>query len=569
MPYVHVRKNLANLKISKLEIKLDITTLNMIIGFLYKDSVLRSRKALSNINKLFKSMDMSVYGEGDVESKNRIWIIEKTLDARLKEGFVSDDVIKKYCKDDTECDDYKKTLIDTLIEKGQKITYEESKYLLKQIDDRLAFGYSITLKRIVRELLDAIDETDIKSYKVVSEDLYNIATSIINIKRKSNSLGSEETFSLQEDAFNVVVADAISKLKNRNRYFITGIKYLNVFLAPAYMGSRLYTYLAFPGGGKSAILLESALDIRKYNADIETINPDNRPAVLFITMENTIEETVERIFNMTTSDDDIRNYSEKQILRMLKDQGELKLTEKNNIDIIIKYYPNRSISTNDLYDIIQDLEDDGIEVIALILDYLKRIRPYEPGGTEKEELKNITNELKTLAKLYNIPVITAQQLNRTASAVVDAAIQAKKEDVTRLVGRDGIAGAWEIIENSDVCIIINREKKIDTGKIYLTFKLLKRRYRSAAEDLNLRECEYFNQPYIDGSNIRLVHDVHADIPAAVTSLAASFAPADNPNPALAKRGNLNVREREEKKDKADGESEDVLGIAEAFEPFSF
>ena len=40
--------------------------------------------------------------------------------------------------------------------------------------------------------------------------------------------------------------------------------------------------------------------------------------------------------------------------------------------------------------------------------------------------------------------ITAQQLNRVAASVVDAAIQAKKEDVTRLVGRDGIAGAWEI-----------------------------------------------------------------------------------------------------------------------------
>ena len=40
--------------------------------------------------------------------------------------------------------------------------------------------------------------------------------------------------------------------------------------------------------------------------------------------------------------------------------------------------------------------------------------------------------------------ISAQQLNRSASSVVDAALQAKKEDVTRLVGRDGIAGAWEI-----------------------------------------------------------------------------------------------------------------------------
>ena len=40
--------------------------------------------------------------------------------------------------------------------------------------------------------------------------------------------------------------------------------------------------------------------------------------------------------------------------------------------------------------------------------------------------------------------ITAQQLNRTGASVIDAALQANKEDVTRLVGRDSIAGAWEI-----------------------------------------------------------------------------------------------------------------------------
>jgi replicative DNA helicase len=129
---------------------------------------------------------------------------------------------------------------------------------------------------------------------------------------------------------------------------------------------------------------------------------------------------------------------------MLIKQGGLTLTDKSNIDIIIKYYPNRSIDTNDLYGIIQDLEDEGVEVIALILDYLKRIRPAEKGENEKAELKNITNELKDLAIYWDIPVITAQQLNRTASAIVDAAIQAKKSDVTKLVGRDGVAGAWEI-----------------------------------------------------------------------------------------------------------------------------
>ena len=89
---------------------------------------------------------------------------------------------------------------------------------------------------------------------------------------------------------------------------------------------------------------------------------------------------------------------------------------------------------------------------------MKRIRPAEKGTSEKEELKNITNELKCLATYFDIPVITAQQLNRVAATVVDAALQAKKEDVTRLIGRDGVAGAWEIDYLWSPLVVV-REKK--------------------------------------------------------------------------------------------------------------
>lgn len=558
----NARKNLVNIRTSKLKIRMDITTLDMVVAFLYKQSVLRTRKALSNIDKLFKSLDLTIYKESDIDILNRIWIITTTLDGKLREGFVSDDVVKQYCKDREDCDDYKKDLIDVLTEKGQKITYEESKYLLRQIDDRLQFGYVITLKRVVEELISLIDEDDIKSYKAISDDLYDIAKTIINIRRKSNSLGSEQTFSLQEEVFHTVVSDALDKLKNRNRIFVTGIKMLNTFLAPGYMSRRLYTYLAFPGGGKSQMLLNAALDIRKYNAGIQCKNPDHRPAVLFITMENSIEETVERIFNIVASDDDIRNYTTKQVARMLRDDGQLKLTDKDNIDIIIKYYPNRSIATDDLYNIIQDLEDDNIEVIALILDYLKRIKPAEPADNEKTELKNITNELKDLSVILDIPVITAQQLNRVAASVIDAAIQAKKEDVTKLVGRDGVAGAWEIVENSDVVIIINREKKLSTGELFLTFKLLKRRYRSADTDDRMRELEYFNHPYVAGSSIKLVSDIDMDTSVSLTTLASDFIAADTTE-SSDKRGKKNAVERKEKKKKEENSFLDDFG------PFTF
>lgn len=402
----NILKNLKDIKMSKLKIKMDITTLDMIISFLYKDSVLRTRKTMNNIMKLMNSLDYRIYENDDNEPyiMSRIWIIQKTLEARLIEGFANDEMIKQYCFDHPDCDEYKKEILEDALKHGAKITHDESKYLIKQIDDRLNFGYTITLKEIFMELLNRLDEGDFRSYKAISEDLYQIASSVINIKRSTSSLGADQTFSLQDEIFQTVIPDALNRLKDRNRIFITGIRRWNTILSPGYMSKRLYTYLAFPGGGKSQILLKTALDVRKYNTRIQTKNPDKRPAVLFITMENSIEETVERIFNMTASNDDIRNYTEKQVIKKLKTEGGLTLTEKNNIDIIIQYYDNRSIDTNDLYGIIQDLEDEGIETIMLILDYVKRIRPAEKGESEKIELKNITNELKSLANYFDIPV---------------------------------------------------------------------------------------------------------------------------------------------------------------------
>lgn len=547
--------DIKSIKLKKLKIKFDITTLDMVIAFIYKESVLRTRKTLSNIYKLFTNLDELLY-EDNPALKDRIWIIKKSLEARITEGFESSAAfVMQYCKDDLECTEYAGKIIDDI--PLMKISHEESKYLVKKLDDSLEYGYTITIKDIMKQILNQIDDGDFKSYKAVQQDLYDIATSVINIKRNTVSLGSDQTFSLQADMFDTVIEDAMQKLKDRNRILVTGIQRWNTILAPGYQSKRLYTYLAFPGKGKSTILLKSALDIRKYNRDIKTKDPDKRPAVLFLTLENDIAETVERIYNMAVDTDDIRNYSSKQIKNRLKKDGQLELTEGNNIDIIIKEYKNRELDTNDLYGIINDLADEGVEVICLILDYMKRIRPAEKANDEKTELKNISNELKEIAKYFDISVITAQQLNRAGASVIDAALQAKKEDVTRLVGRDAIAGAWEIQENSDVTIIINPEVKMDTGELFMTFKMLKRRYRSSEDNDHLRRLDYFNHPFEVGSEIRLIDDIDYPKSISLESLATKFEPVED------KRGKKNAIERgENPKKKKEDDIDD-------FEPFSF
>lgn len=442
--------NAQNILMKPIKVKFDIQTLNMILAFIYKDSVLRNRKNLNYFKKVIDNIDPKVYKDNPLLER-RFWVIKKSIEAVNEVGLESFDLIKSYCLDQEDNDELSQSIINEI---GKyKISHEESKYLINKICDVLKFGYTVSVKEIFQDLLNKLDDEDFRSYKALEKDLNDIAISTISIHRSAGQLDSEETFALDDDTFAEVVEDSMNKLKDRNRIFVTGIQKLNVLLSPGYMSRRLYLYLAFPGKGKSTMLLKSAIDIKKYNKTVKTKDPSKRPAVLFLTLENDIPETVERMYNMTVDSDDIRNYTTKQVIHKLRKNGSLVVTEDDPIDIIIKEYKNQSITVEDIYGIIDDLSDQGIEVITLIVDYIKRLKPTNPAQSEKEELKNISNELKDLAKTKDICVITAQQLNRSGATIVDAALHANKTDITRLVGRDAIASAWELNSKGSTTLI--------------------------------------------------------------------------------------------------------------------
>lgn len=519
--------NTTDITLLPIKIKFSIKTLNAVIAFLLKSSALRTRKNLMNLNALFNKLDDSMY-ENNKESLARIWLIRQILICRLDQAFDDTDFITDFCMDKAkeENDEMKMELIHTA--ETYSINYDESVKLIRKMEDALRYGYIVSIKNVWQDFLDTTNSDPYSvSYKKMYNSIKKMSASVLNIDRSTSSISKDHRFSLVEEEMDQMIDEAIDELTDRNRIFTTGIQRLNTLLSPGFMNKRLYIFLAFPGKGKSTILLKSAMDIKKYNGNVEAKDPTKRPAVVFLTLENSIAETVERMYNMMVSPDDIRNYRKGQIKKQMRDAG-FKITDKNKIDIIILEYKNREIDTNDIYTIIQDLSDEGIETIALIVDYIKRIRPYEKANSEKEELKNISNELKEIAKEYDIPVITAQQLNRSASSVVDGALQNNKQDVTRLVGRDGIAGAWEIIENGDFVCIVNPEKQVETGIIYLTFKMLKRRYRSSEDDPELRACDYFNHPFEQGNEIKLIDDVDMDESISLVSLTNKFTTVDAP-----------------------------------------
>jgi dGTP triphosphohydrolase len=210
--------NVKNIQLSKLKVKFNINTLDMIIAFIFKDSVLRTRKTLMNIYKLVTNLDESLYDNPDM--KVRLWIIETVLYAKLYRGLDSREAMIDTVSDEATTSTPQEVL--TSILNTTKISHDESKYLIKKLDDALEFGYVVTVKDVIHELIDKIDDADFKTYKSIQDDLYDIAISMVNIKRNTSSLSSDQTFSLQEDVFDHVVDEAMQKLLDRNRIFRTG-----------------------------------------------------------------------------------------------------------------------------------------------------------------------------------------------------------------------------------------------------------------------------------------------------------------------------------------------------------
>ena len=217
----------------------------------------------------------------------------------------------------------------------------------------------------------------------------------------------------------------------------------------------------------------------------------------------------------------------------MREKGGLSLKD-GETNIIMKYYGNLEISTADLYTIIDEIEEDNNEVVALVFDYIKRIRSAEPTQDEIMRLKYASNELKDLAIRLKIPVITAQQINRAGNMAVDDAQVAGKEDLGKLIGRGNVAQSWDLLENSDWVCILNIEVKRDDGSRWLTMNEIKKRYKTMTDQ------KYFNHPFAEGSTIMLVDDVNLDRSLSRVSLASDLPGASSD---LSFRGSRSAKER--------------------------
>ncbi len=491
---------------TKILIRIDLNMFNCMVGYLLNmESPLITFKNIQQMHKLFNKIDPKPFYINEnlkIRYNFIMGVLHEIVDVR--HHLILKDDLLVFINERFNHEDYK-DILDNL-DKYNNMSSYQIEFTRDSINDRLNYIYLDAYKDEIRDELDKLDSNEFNSYREINENLRIIMAGLFSKIRSSNLNETNiRTLSTLDENMDNVVLDLIKKFRDDSRVLKTGMKRLNEMLSPGFVGSNLYLFAGIPNAGKTLILTKSMLGIQKYNSNVKLKRPDRKPVVLFITAEDTMEKMIGRIFSDLVPNVDLKksDYSNKELAEMLKQHGFG--DSEGEINIVVKYYNEKEIDTNDIYGIIDEVEDENNEVIALIVDYVKRIRPALYAREEKDELKNVTNELRNIAVNYDIPVISACQMNREAAKAVDNAIMDNKNDVAKKIGRSNIGSSWAMLENTDALINIYTELYQDPttkkNTKWMSFMRMKLRYE------DLFNVTYFVQPYsADGK--RLLDDIN-------------------------------------------------------------
>ena len=475
----------------QLDLNLDLRTLDIMCKSLVTDNQTIRRGQLVNLRNLIHLINPDSY-INDFEKSKRVSFIKKGIEARLDMNLTEPYMIMTHI--------YGGILDSDIInfDEFKGLTGAELSWMNNMVSEALKYTHVYNNVDILAELCSRIRSADYGSKAELVAEFEKAINNIQNdFRRSKHEDRTEAIFSLRDGYFEDIMYDTYNTLNSPRRKLVTGMQGMNELLGGGFENGRCYVYFGLPGEGKSSVILNIIYQIKKYNRDYKTKDPTKRPCIVLLTMENTVTESVERLFGMATGRSAMTDFSPEGAINMLREEGELYLTDASPIDIIIKFQPSNSVDTSYLYTLTEDLEDQGMEVIAMFQDYIGRIRSTERLQDTRLEYGAIVDEFKTYAEIKDVPIVTVAQLNRDASKHIDEGRKASKSDLVRLIGRSNISESMLILNNIDAGFMIAPETT-NTGDRFLGVQRIKIRY-------NAGNTEFVYLPFV-GNTLKLKED---------------------------------------------------------------
>jgi hypothetical protein len=284
-----------------------------------------------------------------------------------EKGVNSVSLILEIMKDEGEEDEIIEN-IKFLRENPSITSQSEVSSLCMILADYVKFAKILKVKDSFIKSLDMLDD-DEAPIKETVDTLYKMSNQILNAYNVANVTATQHTFDTNDkDAMKTVIASTLDA-RSADKCIITSIRALNQILSPGYLSGCLYVYAGLPGNYKSGILLQSHVDTCRYNEHLKNATHGKTPVSIYISMENTMEQTVRRLWSLLFPMANMSDFSVDEICEMINST----LTEKG-IRSVLLYYGYREKSTADIANIIRSFNTENTEVVALYFDYIKRIR---------------------------------------------------------------------------------------------------------------------------------------------------------------------------------------------------
>ena len=527
------KRKASNEDSQKINIVFDVEMLDALIKYIRCEYVTQPQKV--QVSRLLSFVDKSKYAYNQ-DILDRIDLLTVACKGICEEHITDDSVLMTFIRENYDSAD--EVINNVNFEKNQ-ITDSECKVINKNVNERLQSIYIYQSKDDIIAALRSLDKPGFVSYH---DDLMMLKDKLSKLMIQLQGIAAPDelirSFNFSGPQFNDLLAKIVEKAKKPSTTLMTGIRQLNAILSPGFQSGRLYTILGGTGRFKSGTLWNLTDQIRQFNPQIIPVENGMRKVLLFITMENTIYETILRLFDMyNPTGKEITELDVDDVASILRNEGHFEFTDEDGIDIELRYYSDLEIATSHIYTLIQELADQGKEVIALILDYILKIdSAKEHYGDERLRLSYVGRELKALAQYFDIPVITAMQYNREGNSILDSSMQENKEDIGRFLGASFVGSCWDLIQESDWVCGINLEMQKSTGKWFLSFKRLK--IRGKKDPLAV---DYFNHPFVNNNGIRLEPDVNKPDPISVISLASDLVNIDDSRMDMQTKGSARQR----------------------------
>lgn len=299
---------------------------------------------------------------------------------------------------------------------------------------------------------DSIDDL-VETYETTIKLLYQ------NLMDNQRQMTMESSSSLDFNSDDY--AHAVEQIKKKyldGARTSTGFKSLDLFFNGGLEPSREYIFAGTSGSGKSTLMTNmiarSGLAMNgppRVNVKDMENKTDIKHVFIYVTMENTVDESLMRIY------EDVMDTTEEDLLSKLK-SGELdsdimkehinSKMKPNGATVVIKYFPALTISPVDIMGVVDEvLSIYGKGTIAgLFIDYLDLLTTDTPYDMYRLELAKLVLSLKSLAIQYNIPVVTATQLNRSAYRVENP----------KDLGADQLGESIKKVEHSDMVMVLHK-----------------------------------------------------------------------------------------------------------------